>query len=203
MARAGPVHGIKPREGLRENAQRIVAVRLDEMLSWRYALNDPTLIQDLHNMRIAAKRLRYALEMFDVCFPQVKPVLKELSNIQEDLGTIHDFDVLIELLRERLKTIDGSLEGRAVEIMQTEADAKEKSLRLRQVLSAQARDQRRLGLIGLIGDKVVERERRFGAFQQQWGGAALEEFGLRVRQAVELVTPESPEIESVAAHSAS
>jgi hypothetical protein len=203
MARAGPVHGIKPKEGLRENAQRVVAVRLDELLSWRCALDDPTLIQDLHNMRIAAKRLRYALEMFDVCFPGVKPVLKELSNIQDDLGTIHDFDVLIEILRERLRIIDGSLESRAVEIMRDDGDMKERSRALRQVLSAQARDQRRLGLIGLIGDKVVERERRYGAFQQQWGGAALEDLGLRIRQAVELVMPEAAHVDGATAQSAS
>jgi hypothetical protein len=188
---------------LRENAQRVVSVRLDEMLSWRRALDDPALIQDLHNMRIAAKRLRYALEMFDVCFSAVKPVLKELSDIQEELGAIHDFDVLIEILRARLRTIDGTLESRAVEVMRADADMKERGRALRQVVSAQARDQRRLGLIGLVGDKVVERERQYGAFQQRWGGAALEELGLRVRQAVELITPEVDQTDGSAAQSAS
>src|SRR4051812_41691378 len=102
MARAKRVKGIKPRATLLENARLVVALRLEELLSWRESLERPELVTDLHDMRIAAKRLRYALEMFDVCFPEIKPVLKELSEIQEALGTIHDLDVLADILRARL-----------------------------------------------------------------------------------------------------
>jgi hypothetical protein len=187
MARASKVKGIKPKESLGENARRIVAVRLGEMLSWRAALDDPAQISELHNMRIAAKRLRYALEMFDVCFPKVKPLLKELSGIQDDLGDIHDLDVLVEILRSRLATLDGTLEGQAAQLMRTGSDAGARSNALRQLLYGQARNTRRLGLLGLLADKVVEREKRFLAFQKQWGGMALDEFGLRVREVAGLV----------------
>lgn len=186
MARARRVRGIRPRQSLGENARRVIAVRLDEVLSWRRALDDVTLVQDLHDMRIAAKRLRYALEMFDVCFPAAKPLLKEVTGIQEDLGTIHDLDVLTALLRTRLQAIDAQYEAQAVDIMGGEGTPAEKSKRLRALLSTQARDRRRLGLLGLIGDKVVERAQCYNRFCERWGGIALDDFSQRVRQAVGL-----------------
>ena len=182
MARARRVRGIRPKESLGENARKVVAVRLDELLSWRAALDDAALVQELHDMRIAAKRLRYALEMFDVCFPNVKPLLKEITGIQEDLGTIHDLDVLTGILRTRLQAIDAATEERAVEIAESDEDALSKGKQLRQLLYAEARDRRRQGLIGLIGDKVGERRRRYAAFREHWGNGSLEELGAQVRE---------------------
>jgi hypothetical protein len=190
MARARRVSGIHPKESLRENARRVIAVRLDELLSLRPALDDPALVQQLHDMRIAAKRLRYALEMFDICFSGVKALLKQLTDIQEDLGTIHDLDVLIAILRERLQAVDTTAEDQIVEVMGTEATVAEKSSRLRRLLSAQARDSHRLGLVGLIGDKRAERKRCYARFQQRWSGGSLEEFAAQVRRVTGLAPVE-------------
>jgi hypothetical protein len=192
MARARRVSGIHPKESLRENARRVVAVRLDELLSWRQALDDPALVQQLHDMRIAAKRLRYALEMFDVCFSGVKALLKQLTDMQEDLGTIHDLDVLIVILRDRLQAVDATAEEQIVEVMGAEATVAEKSRQLRRLLSAQARDSRRLGLVGLIGDKRAERRRCYVHFQQRWSGGSLEKFAMQVRQVTGLAPLDTP-----------
>lgn len=187
MARARRIRGIKPKDSLGTNARRVVELRLAEFLSWRTSLDDPTAVQDLHDMRIAAKRLRYAFEMFEVCYSDSKSLLKELTDIQETLGDIHDLDVLTDLLRARLKAIDANIETAAIEIMSSDEPAVEKSRRLRRVLSAQARDRQRLGLIALIGDKIAERGRRYADLQTKWGGAALDDFALRVRRTVGLV----------------
>jgi len=116
MARAGRVAGIHPKRSLRENAILVVETRLAELLAWRGALEDPSRLVELHDMRIAAKRLRYALEIFEVCFPEARPVLQDLGDIQEDLGAIHDLDVLADILRRRLALHDVQLEQRATEI---------------------------------------------------------------------------------------
>jgi hypothetical protein len=194
MARALRVRGIRPKESFVENAQRVVALRLDELLSWRRALVDPELVQELHDMRIAAKRLRYALEIFAICFADSKPVLKELTAIQEDLGTIHDLDVLTGMLRARLDALDALTEKRAAEIMGSDRSATEKSRELRRLLAAQARDRRRQGLIGLIGDKVAERGRRYAAFREQWSDEALDDFAVRVQG---LIAPRPPALDLV------
>lgn len=99
MARGGRVKGIRVRSPLLENAERIIAFRLAELLSWRYATDDAGAVQDLHNLRIAAKRLRYALEIFQICFPDAKSCINRLTDLQEAVGDIHDYDVLVEIIR--------------------------------------------------------------------------------------------------------
>ncbi len=55
--------GPRPGRAARENAERIIAVRADEVRSFSPAVLDPRNVEDLHDMRIAAKRLRYVLEL--------------------------------------------------------------------------------------------------------------------------------------------
>jgi len=184
MARARNIRGIKVKAPLRDNARRIVDRRLDELLSWRDALGDPSAVRRLHDMRIAAKRLRYALEMFEVCFPLVKPSLKGLTDIQERIGDIHDLDVMTGLMRTRLQAFDREAERAAVEIMSSATSRRESSIRLRTLLSGQGRDRARLGLLGLIAGNLTERDRKFVELQTRWGGTALDAFAAELRMAV-------------------
>lgn len=185
MAKARRVPGIKPRGSLEENARRIISFRLDEVLSWRRALEDASLVQDLHNMRIAFKRLRYALEMFDVCFPDGKPLVKRIGDIQDQLGDIHDLDVLADIFRRRLRTMESRLEEEAIAVMSGEAKRAEKNVQLRRMLQTNARDQRYLGMIGLIADKVAERRRRYEEIQRSLGLGGLDELADEVRRAIQ------------------
>jgi hypothetical protein len=197
MARAGRVPGIRPRDTLAENAARVIDFRLAELLSWREALADETRVTDLHNMRIAAKRLRYALEAFEPCWPaETKALLKELTDIQEDLGDIHDLDVLSDLLRSRLQSLESPLLDRATEIMAGDGTPGEKSRELRRLLGAHAREPRRVGLYGLIGDKVAERRRRYVEFRDRWAERRLDAFADRVSHLTR------PEIVAVSVESA-
>lgn len=67
--------------------------------------------EELHAMRIAAKRLRYTMEIFSPLFEsELKPYLKVMRQVQEMLGDIHDCDVWMVYLprfeeRERLRTL--------------------------------------------------------------------------------------------------
>ena len=118
MAPARRVRGIKPKASLSENGVRIIRTRLEELLSWRPYIKDPERITELHNMRISAKRLRYAVEVFVLCFPKLKPVLDDLTDIQESLGSIHDLDVLSDLLRQRLRMLDAQVQEEALNVAQ-------------------------------------------------------------------------------------
>jgi hypothetical protein len=184
VAPASRVRGIHPGRSLRENAATVIAFRLDELLQWRPAVEDPGLVTELHNMRIAAKRLRYAFETFQTCFPGTKGILKDLTDIQEDLGDIHDLDVLTDVLRSRLSALEAPLDETIVTIMGSNDTPREKSAALRRASSQQARDPRRIGLLGLLGDKLNDRRARYVSFQKRWRGNGLADLAGRVTMAI-------------------
>lgn len=69
------------------------------------SLHRPLKAKPLHKMRITAKRLRYAIELFCQCQgadASLRPIAKELSKLQSSLGELHDCDVWIEDLGARL-----------------------------------------------------------------------------------------------------
>ncbi len=85
--------------------QRLAAVRAyDEWVSIPWTdLPDPPL-ERLHALRIACKRLRYALEFFDeVLGPSTKALIKEIVTMQDHLGDLQDAVVARRLLREYLQ----------------------------------------------------------------------------------------------------
>ena len=66
--KARKVKGLEPAEPLRPNAARIVATRLDELRALAAEALEPGAETAQHDMRIAAKRLRYVLEITGGCF---------------------------------------------------------------------------------------------------------------------------------------
>jgi hypothetical protein len=94
--KARRVKGLDPDGTLADNAERIVRVRLDELCGFMPAAADPDQVVALHDMRIAAKRLRYILEVTGPCFgPYAKTATKHVKELQDLLGEIHDCDVQI------------------------------------------------------------------------------------------------------------
>ena len=71
MAKPRPVPGLDPDRRLRPNARRILAVRIEEVYAYDGAIADAENVAELHDMRIAFKRLRYLLEIFAVAFDAV------------------------------------------------------------------------------------------------------------------------------------
>jgi CHAD domain len=94
--KARKVKGLDPAAPLADNAERIIRVRLDELCSFMPKASDPGEIKALHDMRIAAKRLRYILEITHPCFgPYAERAVKQTKDLQDVLGEIHDCDVQI------------------------------------------------------------------------------------------------------------
>jgi len=105
------VEELDPAAPLHPNAVRIVRTRLDELLSLAPAALEPAASQAQHDLRIAAKRLRYVLEITGPCFgPEAKAARDAARRLQGVLGEIHDCDVMlprawgIESLRTLLRT---------------------------------------------------------------------------------------------------
>lgn len=99
--KARRIDGIDPAGGLADNAQRIVETRLDEVYSFVPAALDPAEVDALHDMRIAAKRLRYVLEVTaGPCFgPYAEEAAGRARDLQDVIGEIHDCDVALPRVR--------------------------------------------------------------------------------------------------------
>jgi CHAD domain-containing protein len=81
-----------------------ISSRLQELLSHRDCLNDPTDIQAHHKMRIAAKRLRYTMEICKEPYNgQLDDIIKSAKKLQTLLGDIHDCDVWVDHIQEFTK----------------------------------------------------------------------------------------------------
>lgn len=94
--KARRVKKLDPHESLGENAARIVAVRLDEMRSLAPKALKPSGVKQQHNMRIAAKRVRYVLEATEFCFGRSGEVARRRArDLQDILGELHDCDVML------------------------------------------------------------------------------------------------------------
>ena len=88
----------------REIGIQVIKARLKDFVAASPHLYAPFEIKDLHGMRILAKRLRYAIELFGTCWgDELEPLAKEVSLLQTSLGELHDCDVWIESLGSRLK----------------------------------------------------------------------------------------------------
>jgi CHAD domain-containing protein len=100
--KARPVQGLDPDAPLRENAQMMAGVRIAELWSLAERALDPAKRKALHDTRIAAKRLRYLLEITEPSFgPPAKNGAKVARRLQDLLGEIHDCDVMSERVRAR------------------------------------------------------------------------------------------------------
>jgi CHAD domain-containing protein len=91
--KARKVKGLDRDGPLRENVRLIVQVRTEELRSFSPAVFDPRNVEALHDMRIAAKRLRYVLELTTPVFGEpVAVAAKRAKKLQDLLGEIHDCD---------------------------------------------------------------------------------------------------------------
>ena len=104
--KARRVKGLEPEAPLADNAERIVRVRLDELTSFIPKALDPNEVVALHDMRIAAKRLRYVLEVTGSCFgPYASNAVKMVKDLQDLLGEIHDCDVQLPEVADFLEEL--------------------------------------------------------------------------------------------------
>jgi len=94
--RARKIAGIDPAAPLGPNARRIVATRLEELHSLAEEALAPDAAGAQHDMRIAAKRLRYALEIVGPCLGEpAEPARLAAKQLQSALGDLHDYDVIM------------------------------------------------------------------------------------------------------------
>jgi CHAD domain-containing protein len=116
--KAEKVRGLDPRKPLLDNAARIVATRLAELRSFVSAALDPERATAQHDMRIAAKRLRYVLETLGQCFgAAANDGRRGARDLQGVLGDIHDCDVLIAMVEHHTSGPGAPTADRGLELL--------------------------------------------------------------------------------------
>lgn len=87
----------------KEAGREVILRIMQEFCDLSESLYDPFNQLELHQLRISSKRLRYAIELFTVCWgDEIKPFAEEVSEMQTFLGEVHDCDIWIENLSQRL-----------------------------------------------------------------------------------------------------
>ena len=69
MAKAQPIPDLSPEDSYGEAAARVILVRAAELTEQARGVLDTGDIERVHDMRVATRRLRAALEVFEPCFP--------------------------------------------------------------------------------------------------------------------------------------
>jgi len=86
-----------------EKAANQISARLDEMLIFERFVHDETAVTKHHELRIAAKRLRYTLEIFSPLYNRgLSDQITLLKKFQDVLGEMHDYDVWLQELRPNI-----------------------------------------------------------------------------------------------------
>ena len=100
MAKAQPIPDLSPEDSYGEAAARVILVRAAELTEQARGVLDTGDIERVHDMRVATRRLRAALEVFEPCFPGKphKQALREVKRLADGLGERRDRDVAIAAL---------------------------------------------------------------------------------------------------------
>jgi CHAD domain-containing protein len=131
VARPRPIDGLDAGQPYAEAAARIVAVRAAELAEHSRGVLDTGDIERVHDMRVASRRLRAALEIFEPCFPKrlLASVLKDVKRLADALGERRDRDVAILALTEfgeRMPAADrAGIASLVAELRQEQAEANE------------------------------------------------------------------------------
>jgi inorganic triphosphatase YgiF len=183
MAKAKPITGLDIHAPTEVNARIIAKTHLEEVYAWEQYVDKPYHVRELHNLRIATKRLRYTLEIFgEILPPSVAPLLEEVEQIQEELGALHDSDVMIALLRLCLGAQDAG-SGYEYALAHARKAQKKADFVINPDMVAYLLDPdsapaavERQGLESFLLDLRQQRNEQYSVFRQHWYSLQAKDF---------------------------
>lgn len=92
------IESLKKSKSLSSVAKTILNERIDTLLEIVIRYFENTSVENLHDLRIALRRVRYSMELFLVCFEK-KLFLRfyyRIEKLQDLSGSVRDLDVLLE-----------------------------------------------------------------------------------------------------------
>jgi hypothetical protein len=108
MAKASDIPGLDGSMPYGEAAARTVAVRASEVYAHAEGVLDMRDIERVHAMRVATRRLRAVLEIYEPCFPreELGPVLREVKTLADERAGV---EVFIERTRAQQLAANAAL----------------------------------------------------------------------------------------------
>ena len=99
--------GLQPEDSMVEAAHKTLAFHFQRMIKHEPGTRRGEDIEELHDMRVATRRMRAAFQVFGdyVEVEQVKPFVKGLRRTGRALGAVRDLDVLWEKTERYLNTL--------------------------------------------------------------------------------------------------
>lgn len=176
LSLARKAHG--PGHSLSAEGRKQCLARLADLYDFAPYVHDEARSEELHEMRKAAKHLRYGMEIFRVCLgPTVKERIADVKEIQDSIGQIHDCDVLMTTAHDHgVALATGRFEELAAVATSRRGD-QERLSTLQAALAPPETSDPLLGLLALLGRKMEERHARYTTFIRWWdeqGGAGLQ-----------------------------
>jgi len=164
----------------RDAGREIITARLAEVHELSASLYHPLDAEPLHRLRIAAKRLRYAIELFSQCFPAgtLKPFAEEVAALQSSLGTLHDCDEWIAALGARL-----ARRAKRTQAADDDASGVETDHAARADVAA-ASDSERCAAVWLLNRFVKTRAKHFRLSLARWNEWETNRFITRLHDAL-------------------
>jgi CHAD domain-containing protein len=100
MAPARQIRGLSCDESFRTAAGKTIWTRLEEMVSFTEAALEGRDPEGVHDMRVASRRLRAAIELYRDVFPKrrLNPMLRDVKRQADALGRVRDLDVMLDRL---------------------------------------------------------------------------------------------------------
>lgn len=174
-----------------ENAVLIIQTRLAEFYAWEDYIYQPDRSEELHNLRIAAKRLRYTLETFSDALPAAATALiEELTLLQDELGQIHDSDVraaLLHICLHEVADIEGPQDSSSHDPSTGSLATLQDRFDFPAPLLANLLDPTHIpnkgeqqGLALLLQDVHNERKEHYATFRQHWDQMTRQDFRGRI-----------------------
>ena len=161
------VESLDPKASLAVDAREILKVRIAEFYHYTPIVHDERAGVLLHELRIAAKRLRYTLEMFTAVFGAIGDLqIERVKAIQESLGELHDCDVRIQLIEDELAEL-ASRQIRELSAMMFEEPIERHKALTSAALRPPPDDPRR-GLLALLSRQHVARHQHYLTFVELW-----------------------------------
>jgi hypothetical protein len=174
------VKGLDSAGSLADNAERIVRTRLDELYSFTPKALNPKKVKAMHDMRIAAKRLRYILEVTAFCFgPYAGTALKRAKELQDLLGEIHDCDEMLPRVHAAVRELQDADVDRLLELAADKDD-------LAPELAAKVKHADAYGGLEVLGVWLESRRMLlFERFLDRWKTLERNDFRGRLERALD------------------
>jgi CHAD domain-containing protein len=107
VPKQGEIRGLSPDDATRDAAAKIVWTLFDDMWRLRTGVLANRDSAAVHDMRVASRRLRTAMQTFQGCFSGKRATYhsRRVKKLADLLGEVRDRDVLLEELEHGINTL--------------------------------------------------------------------------------------------------